>query len=80
MMTWVSNSHSRKAHTLKIWERGVVEKLEETPSSQKRAFWRETPGAEETMSVPTDTDAKALRAIAAAAALLFLIAVAIAIS
>lgn len=40
--------------------RGVVENLEETPSSQLRAFWRETFGAAETMSVPTATDAKAL--------------------
>ena len=35
--------------------RGVVENLEETPSSQVRAFWRETLGAAETMSVPTAT-------------------------
>lgn len=39
---------------------GVVEKFDETPSSQERAFWRETFGAAETMSVPTATDAKAL--------------------
>lgn len=38
---------------------GVVENLEETPSSQLRAFWRETSGAAETMSVPTATAAKA---------------------
>ena len=40
--------------------RGVVENLEETPSSQLRAFWRETSGAAETISVPTATDAYAL--------------------
>lgn len=40
--------------------RGVVENLEETPSSQLRAFWRETSGAAETKSVPTATDAYAL--------------------
>jgi len=34
---------------------GVVENFEETPSSQVRDFWRETPGAAETMSVPTAT-------------------------
>lgn len=39
---------------------GVVEKLEETPSSQERAFWRETPGAAAIMSLPEATDAKAL--------------------
>ena len=36
--------------TLKIWERGVAEKLEETPPSQERAFCRETPGADDTGS------------------------------
>lgn len=40
--------------------RGVVENLEETPSSQLRAFWRETLGAAETMSVPAATAAYAL--------------------
>lgn len=40
--------------------RGVVENLEETPSSQLRAFWRDTPGAAETMSVPVASEAKAL--------------------
>lgn len=44
--------------------RGVVENLEETPSSQERAFWRETSGAADTMSVPTDSDAYALDASA----------------
>nr|GLL46624.1 ATP-dependent (S)-NAD(P)H-hydrate dehydratase-like [Ipomoea trifida] len=37
--------------------RGVVEKLEETPSSQERAFWREALGAAEIRSEPTATDA-----------------------
>lgn len=36
--------------------RGVVEKPEETPSSQLRAFWRATLGAAETRSVPTATE------------------------
>ena len=40
--------------------RGVVEKPEETPSSQLRAFWRATLGAAETRSVPTTTEAYAL--------------------
>ncbi|KAJ8646232.1 hypothetical protein MRB53_007980 [Persea americana] len=35
---------------IKIWERGVVEKLEETPSSQERAFCREMLGADDTRS------------------------------
>ena len=35
--------------------RGVVENLEETPSSQLRAFWRETLCAVATMSVPAST-------------------------
>lgn len=39
---------------------GVVENLEETPSSQLRAFWRETPGAAEVMSVPSESFEKAL--------------------
>lgn len=38
---------------------GVVENLDSTPSSQLRAFWRETSGAAETRSVPTETEAKA---------------------
>lgn len=38
---------------------GVVENLEDTPSSQLRAFCRATSGAAETMSVPTATAAKA---------------------
>lgn len=46
--------------------RGVVQNLEETPSSQVRAFWRDTDGATETMSVPTAADAKA-RTVAARA-------------
>lgn len=46
--------------TLKMSLRGVVANLEETPSSQERAFWRVTFGAAETMSVPIATDAKAL--------------------
>lgn len=41
--------------TLKMSLRGVVEKLEETPSSQLRAFWRETLCAVATMSVPAST-------------------------
>ena len=41
--------------TLKMSSRGVVEKLEETPSSQLRAFWRETLCAVATMSVPAST-------------------------
>lgn len=40
--------------------RGVVENLEARPSSQVRAFWRETLGAAETMSVPVATFAKNL--------------------
>ena len=38
---------------------GVVENLEETPSSQLRAFWRAASGAADTISVPTATAAKA---------------------
>lgn len=41
--------------SLKMSLRGVVAKLEETPSSQLRAFWRETLGAAATMSVPAST-------------------------
>lgn len=37
--------------------RGVVENLEETPSSQERAFWRETFGAADTKSEPTAIEA-----------------------
>ena len=36
--------------------RGVVENLVATPSSQDRAFCSDTPGAAETMSVPTDAN------------------------
>lgn len=43
--------------TLKRSLRGVVENLEETPSSQVRAFWRQTSGAADTKSVPTATEA-----------------------
>lgn len=39
---------------------GVVANLDETPSSQERAFWREMPGAAEIKSDPTATDAYAL--------------------
>lgn len=46
---------------MKISLRGVVENLEETPSSQERAFWRETLGAAATMSVPEASLAKDLR-------------------
>lgn len=49
-----------KEGTLKMSLIGVVAKLEETPSSQVRAFWRETSCAAETMSLPTATDAYAL--------------------
>jgi len=45
---------------LKISDNGVVENLEETPSSQLRAFWRETPGAAEVMSVPSASFEKPL--------------------
>lgn len=42
--------------TLKMSLRVVVEKLEETPSSQLRAFWRETLCAVDAiMSVPAST-------------------------
>jgi len=41
--------------SLKMSLRGVVENLEETPSSQLRAFWRETLCAVATMSVPAST-------------------------
>lgn len=45
--------------------RGVVENLEATPSSQLRAFCRETSGAAATMSVPASTfAAKALKGVA----------------
>ena len=47
--------------------RVVVENLDSTPSSQLRAFWRETPGAAAIRSVPTETEAKARDAPAAAA-------------
>lgn len=43
--------------TLKSSLRGVVENLEETPSSQVRAFWRRTSAAADTKSVPTVTEA-----------------------
>lgn len=43
--------------TLKISLRGVVENLEETPSSQDRAFCSETFGAATVRSVPTETEA-----------------------
>ena len=42
--------------TQKMSLRGVVENLEATPSSQDRAFCSDTPGAAETMSVPTDAN------------------------
>lgn len=42
---------------MKMSLRGVVENLEDTPSSQVRAFWRETSGAADTMSLPTAIDA-----------------------
>lgn len=45
---------------MKMSLRGVVENLEETPSSQLRAFWRDTPGAAETISAPLPSEAKAL--------------------
>lgn len=45
---------------LKMSDNGVVENLEETPSSQLRAFWSETPGAAEVMSVPSESFEKAL--------------------
>lgn len=48
-----------KGETLKMSLRGVVENLEETPSSQDRAFWRATPGAAETRSEPMARDAYA---------------------
>jgi hypothetical protein len=52
--------------TLKMSFRGVVANLEDTPSSQLRAFWRETSGAAATMSVPASTfAAKALKGAAA---------------
>lgn len=41
--------------SLKMSLTGVVENLEETPSSQLRAFWRETLCAVATMSVPAST-------------------------
>lgn len=41
--------------TLKMSLIGVVENLEETPSSQLRAFWRETLDAAEIMSDPVAT-------------------------
>jgi len=44
--------NQRKSGTLKMSLRGVVENLEARPSSQVRAFWRETLDAAETMSVP----------------------------
>lgn len=37
--------------------------MEDTPSSQERAFWREAFGAWEIRSVPTATEAKLLEAI-----------------
>lgn len=37
-----------------------MENLDDTPSSQVRAFCRETSGATETMSVPTAKEAKLL--------------------
>lgn len=43
--------------------REVVANLEETPSSQERAFWRETSGAADIKSEPTATDAYALDAL-----------------
>ena len=45
----------------------MVENLDSTPSSQLRAFWRETSGAAAIRSVPTETEAKARDAAAAAA-------------
>jgi hypothetical protein len=51
--------------TLKMSVRGVVANLEDTPSSQLRAFWRETFGAAATMSEPASTFAeKALKGAA----------------
>lgn len=41
--------------SLKMSLIGVVENLEETPSSQLRAFWRETLDAAEIMSDPVVT-------------------------
>lgn len=55
-----TKKQKRRDLTLKISVNGVVENLEETPSSQLRAFWRETPGAAEVMSVPSESFEKAL--------------------
>lgn len=49
---WNLESGIEKEETLKMSLIGVVEKLEETPSSHVRAFWRETFDAAESMSVP----------------------------
>lgn len=43
--------------TLKISLIGVVENFEETPSSQDRAFCRETFGAATVTSLPTEIEA-----------------------
>lgn len=56
-----SETNKTRMDALKMSWRGVVEKLEATPSSQERAFWRLTPGAAEMMSPPTAKDAKVLR-------------------
>lgn len=50
-------NHKMWSQTLKISLIEVVEKLEETPSSQLLAFWRLTSGAADIISVPTATDA-----------------------
>lgn len=48
--------------TLKMSFREVVANLDETPSSQERAFWRETSGAADIKSEPTATEAYPLEA------------------
>lgn len=50
--------------TLRMSLSGVVANLDETPSSQERALWRETSGAADIKSDPTATDAYPLDAAA----------------
>lgn len=56
------NCQKRKILTLKISVNGVLKNLEETPSSQLRVFWRETPCAAELMSITSESFEKPLEA------------------